>query len=124
MHVVFLSVSSEFGGSEAVLCEVVRGMRNLNPHWRLTAVLPRAGALEPRLQAAGAEVRVLPIPPALLRLGESVAGTPLARGTGMLSAAASLGGYTRRLHRLLDELEPDVIHSNGFKLHVLSARAR
>lgn len=124
MHLVFLSVSSEFGGSEAVLCEVVRGMRSLHPDWRLTAVLPRRGALDPRLQAAGAEVRVLPIPPALLRLGESVGGTPLARGTGLLSAAASLGGYRRRLRGLLDELAPDVIHSNGFKLHVLAARAR
>lgn len=124
MHVVFLSVSSEFGGSEAVLCEVVRGMRRRHPDWTLTAVLPRDGVLEPRLRAAGADVRVLPIPPALLRLGESTGATPLARGTGLLSAAASLGGYTRRLRTLLEELAPDIIHSNGIKLHVLAARAR
>lgn len=124
MHVAFLSVSSEYGGSEAVLCEVVRGMRRLHPDWTLTAVLPRDGTLAPRLRASGADVRVLAIPTALLRLGESKPSTSLARGTGLLSAAASVGGYTRCLRTLLEELRPDAIHSNGFKLHILAARAR
>ena len=124
MHLVFMSVSAELGGSETVLAALVRGMRGLHPDWRLTCVLPRQGPLESRLQSAGADVLVLPIPPALLRLGESSGATPLARGAGLLGAAAAVGGYTRRLRTLFARLEPDVIHSNGFKLHVLAARAR
>ena len=123
MHIVFLSVSAEFGGSEAVLCGLVRGIRQLHPDWRLTTVVPREGGLIPRLRAAGADIRVLPIPAALLRLGESAQG-PLARGAGLLTAATGLRGYTRRLRALLEELSPDVIHSNGFKFHVLAARAK
>lgn len=123
MHLVFLSVSAEYGGSEAVLCGLVHGIRQLHPDWRLTAVLPREGGLVARLRAAGADIDVLPIPPALLRLGESAQGT-LARGAGLLTAATELRGYTRRLRALLTELSPDVIHSNGFKFHVLAARAK
>jgi glycosyltransferase involved in cell wall biosynthesis len=37
--------------------------------------------------------------------------------------AAYVGPYSRRLRRLLTELAPDVLHTNGFKLHVLGARA-
>lgn len=123
MHVVFLSVSSEFGGSEAVLCALVLGVRRVHPEWRLTTVVPRDGSLVARLQSAGADVRLLPIPPALLRLGESAQGT-IARGAGLIAAATALRGYTRQLRELLTELAPDVIHSNGLKLHVLAARAR
>lgn len=123
MHIVFLSVSAEFGGSEAVLCGLVRGVRQLHPDWRLTTVLPREGGLVARLRVAGSDICVLPIPPALLRLGESTQGT-FARGAGLLSAATGLRGYTRRLRAQLTELSPDVIHSNGFKFHVLAARAK
>lgn len=123
MHIVFLSVSAEFGGSEAVLCGLVRGVRQLHPDWRLTTVLPREGGLVARLRVAGSDICVLPIPPALLRLGESTQGT-IARGAGLLSAATGLRGYTRRLRAQLTELSPDVIHSNGFKFHVLAARAK
>lgn len=39
-----------------------------------------------------------------------------------MMAAGSVGPYSRRLARLLADLAPDVIHTNGFKLHVLAAR--
>lgn len=123
MHIAFLSVSSEFGGSEAVLCELVRGLRRLHPDWPLSAVLPRGGPLAKTLQSAGAAVHELPFPPALLKLGESAQGT-ITRGASLVAAAAALPGFTRQLHALLTRLAPDVIHSNGFKFHVLAARAR
>jgi glycosyltransferase involved in cell wall biosynthesis len=123
MHIAFLSVSSEFGGSEAVLCELVRGIRRLHADWPLSAVLPRDGVLAAKLQSAGADVHVLPVPPALLRLGESAQGT-ITRGASLVAAAAALRGFTRQLHAQLTSLAPDVIHSNGFKFHVLAARAK
>ncbi|HEY3883678.1 MAG TPA: glycosyltransferase family 4 protein [Vicinamibacterales bacterium] len=124
MHIVFLSVSSELGGSETVLLELVRGLRRLQRDWRLTAIVPREGPFSFRLRAAGADVRVLAIPAPLLRLGESARATALSRGAALIGAARSVRGYTSRLAMLLNELAPDVIHSNGLKPHVLAARAR
>ncbi|MGH9408430.1 MAG: glycosyltransferase, partial [Vicinamibacterales bacterium] len=116
-------MSSELGGSETVLLELVRGLRRLQGDWRLTAIVPREGPFPSRLRAAGADVRVLAIPAPLLRLGESARATALSRGAALIGAARSVPGYTSRLATLLNELAPDVIHSNGLKLHVLAARA-
>ena len=126
MRITFLSVSSEMGGSESSLLELVRGIRRREPSWGLTVVVPREGPLARRVRETGSDTRVLPLPQALARLGESAMrgrGAVARRGATFLAAAGSLGGYTRRLSALLSEIRTDVLHSNGFKLHVLGTRA-
>jgi glycosyltransferase involved in cell wall biosynthesis len=125
MRLVFLSVSGEMGGSEVSLLELVRGLRRLAPSWRLDLVVPRDGPLAADARAAGAAVHVLPLPPRLARAGETFAGGAaqfVERSAALVMAAGSVGPYSRRLAALLRELAPDVIHTNGFKLHVLAAR--
>jgi glycosyltransferase involved in cell wall biosynthesis len=125
MRVAFLSVSAEMGGSEVSLLELVRGLRRLVPSWRLDVVVPREGPLASAARACGAGVHVLPLPARLARLGETSGRGPVVmvgRGASLVLAAGSLGPYSRRLERLLADLAPDVIHTNGFKLHVLGAR--
>lgn len=125
MRVAFLSVSAEMGGSEVSLLELVRGLRRLVPGWRLDLVVPREGALAAAARHSGAAVHILPLPSRLARLGETPGRGPavmVGRGASLVLAAGSVGGYSRRLARLLGELAPDVIHTNGFKLHVLGAR--
>src|ERR1700730_15903509 len=126
LRVAFLSVSAEMGGSEVSLLEIVRGLRRLVPGWRLDLVVPREGPLAVAARQAGVAVHVLPLPSRLARLGEASgrgAAVMVGRGASLVLAAGSVGGYSRRLTRLLGELAPDVIHTNGFKLHVLGARA-
>jgi glycosyltransferase involved in cell wall biosynthesis len=125
LRVTFLSVSGEMGGSEVSLLELVRGLRRHVPSWRLDLVVPRDGPLAAAARACGAGVHVLPLPSRLARLGEAAGRGPamlMGRGASLVLAAASLGPYSRRLTRLLGELEPDVVHTNGFKPHVLGAR--
>jgi glycosyltransferase involved in cell wall biosynthesis len=125
LRVAFLSVSAEMGGSEVSLLELVRGLRRLVPSWRLDLVVPREGPLASSVRACGAAVHVLPLPSRLARLGEASASGPatmVGRGASLVLAAGSIGSYSRRLARLLVDLVPDVIHTNGFKLHVLGAR--
>ena len=125
MKVTFLSVSAEMGGSEVSLLELVRGLRRIVPRWRLDVVVPREGTLASSMRECGAGVHVLALPSRLARLGESSGrgvATIVGRGTSMVLAAGSVGSYSRRLGRLLSELAPDVLHTNGFKLHVLGAR--
>ncbi len=126
MRVAFLSVSSAMGGSEVSLLELMRGLRRQVPSWRLDLVVPRDGPLATAARACGASVHLLPLPARLARLGETSghgAADLVSRGTALMMAAGSVGPYSRRLARLLGDLAPDILHTNGFKLHVLGARA-
>lgn len=125
MRVTFLSVSAEMGGSEVSLLALVRGLRRHAPSWRLDVVVPREGPLAASARACGAVVHVLPLPARLARLGEGTgrgAADLVGRGAALVLAAGSVRSYSRRLARLLAEVAPDVVHTNGFKLHVLAAR--
>ncbi len=125
MRVAFLSVSSEMGGSEVSLLEAVRGLRRTMPGWRLDVIVPREGPLSDAVAQAGAGVHVLPLPNAIARIGESAHGMRAlaGRGAALLRAAGSAAAYGRRLAGLLSQLRPDIVHSNGLKMHVLGARA-
>jgi glycosyltransferase involved in cell wall biosynthesis len=126
LRVAFLSVSAEMGGSEVSLLELLRGLRRLVPGWHLDLVLPREGPLAKFARACDVAVHVLPLPAPLARLGEAAGGggaaVMIGRGASLVLAAGSVGPYSRQLARLLADLAPDVIHTNGFKLHVLAAR--
>jgi glycosyltransferase involved in cell wall biosynthesis len=65
------------------------------------------------------------LPQRFSRVGEMSGGGAvqlIGRGASLLLATGSLATYSRRLTSLLRDLAPDVIHSNGFKMHVLAAR--
>ena len=126
VRVTFLSVSSEMGGSEVSLLTLVRGLRRAAPAWRLDVILPREGPLSRAVAQAGATAHIVPFPASLSRAGEVSSGGGIAaigRAAALLPAVGGLLGYSRRLARLLKDLSPDIVHSNGFKLHILGARA-
>lgn len=124
MRVALLSVSAGIGGSERCLLELVRGLAGL-PGIEPVVVIPREGTLDAQARAAGAAVRILPMPDALLVLGEWSMRREgeLGRQTVALArAAAATRRYSTAMTQLLREIAPDVVHSNGFKMHVLAAR--
>jgi glycosyltransferase involved in cell wall biosynthesis len=67
------------------------------------------------------DARVLPFPPALAALGDAGAGRALP--VAMALAAPGAGLYLARLRRLLGEMAPGLVHTNGFKMHLLGAWA-
>jgi glycosyltransferase involved in cell wall biosynthesis len=102
----------------------VASLRAAEPAWRLTVVAAEEGPLLERARSLGADARALPFPRALAGLGD--AGAPAGgRGlrTAMLRAAPGSVLYLARLRRLLRTLAPDVVHTNGFKMHLLGAWA-
>jgi hypothetical protein len=126
MRLAFLSVSAECGGSESALWQLVRGVRRLAPETSCVVIVPRDGPLAARVREAGADVRVLPMPDALASFGEwSLRGASdvAKRSAAMLSAVTAAGSYQRALETLLAEIDPDVLHTNGFKAHVIGTRA-
>ena len=128
--IAFLATSAQIGGAETSLLALLEGLRARRPGWPLTVVLPDDGPLVRRCRALDVATRLVPMAPALARLGESAtARAPGAvPGAGALvaasKAAVSIPAYTRRLERALREIRPTVIHSNGLKMHVLTSIAR
>lgn len=126
MRVAFLSVSDQMGGSEAMLLQIAAELRGSRPAWPLHLVLPGPGPLGDRAAALGVHVTVLPMPRSLARLGEAGLSTGRlgAAGVRLVRAALDLPKYERHLRDLLSHIGPDVVHTNGFKAHILAARTR
>lgn len=127
LDVLFLSASGQLGGAERVLLDLIAALRRAYPAARLGVVVAAEGPLVAACRHAGADVTILPFPPSVARLGDS----SLARGGGraraFLSAIVALPGvlaYVVRLRHVLRDRSPTIVHSNGFKMHVLGSLVR
>ncbi len=131
MRIVYLSPSGQLGGAERVLLDVLASMRAAEPEWTLHLVVSEQGPLVERARAVGVPATVVPFPRALARAGDAGAGGPagkqlngLALLQRLLTSGPSAVSYVKKLRRVLGKLAPDVIHTNGFKMHVLGLWAR
>lgn len=110
------------GGAETSLVELLRSVRDGEPAWQLSLVLGEDGPLAALAEKLNVEVIAAPFPRALARLGDTGNG-PLATLGTLLKAAWGTFRYSRRLGGILRSLEPSIVHTNGFKMHVLGAWA-
>jgi glycosyltransferase involved in cell wall biosynthesis len=122
MRVVYLNPCGQMGGAEMSLMDLLASMRAAEPGWQFWLVLGEDGPLAARAKAAGVQVIVAPFPAGLARLGDSGSG-PLGALWSCFRAAAGTLRYAWKLRRTLRELQPDIVHTNGFKMHVLGAWA-
>ena len=128
MKVVYLNPSAQLGGAERSLLDILASIRAAEPDWSLQLVVSGDGPLVRRAAALGVTTTIVPFPPALGRLGDAAAGGPAGNGTSRLallwrlaSAVPMVAAYVRRLRCMLRASAPDVVHTNGFKMHVLGA---
>jgi glycosyltransferase involved in cell wall biosynthesis len=120
LHIVYLSPTGQLGGAETSLREMMAGIRTSCPDWQLTLLLGQDGPLSCIARELGVQVMVVPFPPGLARLSES--NRPIGASLlTLLSASPALLKYRRDLKRVLSSMRPDVIHSNGLKMHLLGA---
>ena len=127
MRITYLSPSGQLGGAETALLDVVASVRAAEPSWPVQVVIASDGPLADRMSALGAVTAILPFPDAVARLGEHGAANGragYARFAAQIGlAAAPIANFTRQLGRTVGAFAPDLVHSNGLKLHVLAARA-
>jgi glycosyltransferase involved in cell wall biosynthesis len=128
LSIVYLSASAAVGGAERALLDLLASLRVAEPAWRLAVVAPEEGALLDAVRALGGEARVLAFPAALAGLGDAGASGSGGRGglallAGMLRAGPGAARYLTQLRALLRKMGPDIVHTNGFKMHLLGARA-
>src|SRR5262245_43362390 len=126
MRVAFISVSAKMGGSEMMLLQILRELRAADAAWGLHVIVPAEGPLSEHTRALGVPAHVVPMPASLLRLGEwgTARRHPVRLAGRLAHAAMDLRGYSSRLGQVLAEVGADVVHTNGFKAHVVAARAR
>ncbi len=131
MRISCLSVSDQLGGSENALAGMIATVRQVRPDWQFQVVLPGNGPLRARLLDLGATCAVVPMPTSLARMGEWAAVEDgwrtvarVALGVRLCEAAAALPRYEAALRRAIGPFQPDIIHTNGLKAHVLGARVK
>ena len=126
MHLLFLNPVGVIGGAERVLLSAVNAVRRLRPMWRVSAILLHRGPLEERLADLGVDVHVVALPPAFSGLGDTQlrAGKTAIRlwqlAWTTLKFAPSGWTFLRRLRRIVRDLNPTLIHSNGMKTHLFA----
>src|SRR5262245_4073940 len=127
LRVMYLNPTGQLGGAETSLLALLSSVRDAEPSWPLHLVMAGNGPLTPAAHALGVDTSVLPFPAALAKLGEHGA---RAEHGGYVRLAARLGcassglpAYVGRLRRAIRSVRPDVIHTNGLKMHLLAGWA-
>jgi glycosyltransferase involved in cell wall biosynthesis len=128
MKILYLNPTAAIGGAERVLLDALASIRALHPGWSLALLAGSDGDLVEDARSLGVAATVMPFPGALAALGDAGAGGPAGAGTawwrvlGRLSAASpAVACYVRQLSHAIAEFQPDLVHSNGFKTHLLGA---
>ena len=130
MRILFLNPVGLFGGAERSLLDIIASIRAARPDWEMRLVAGSDGPLVRRARAMNIDTGVLPMPPSIARLGDSAMRPSSGASYARLSIAASMVGaavatrrYTAMLAREIDRFAPTLIHTNGFKMHLLGAWA-
>jgi glycosyltransferase involved in cell wall biosynthesis len=130
LKILYLNPAGNVGGAERVMIDMLASLRMAHPDWQLEVIAAAPGALIKEVETLGVKAKVVAFPRSLARLGDAAAGGPAGNQNRRLALAARLAAalpaamlYARRLRQAIMQASPDLIHTNGFKMHVLGARA-
>lgn len=125
MKVVYLNPCGEIGGAEVSLLTLIAALRKQRPDFEPYVIATASGALSRRCAELAIPHQVLNLPEAVQKLGDAptaMAPRRLFRSSvGLLRSGAQLSAYVGRLSNALAAAKPDILHSNGFKMHLLAA---
>lgn len=127
MRVMYLAPTGQLGGAETSLLAILASLRRAEPSWPLHVVMAADGPLASAAAQLGVTTTVLPYTPALATLGEhsaaSAGGSYLRLAAQLGRASASVAAYVGELRRAIHLFGPDLVQSNGLKMHLLGAWA-
>jgi len=125
LRITFLNPSGQIGGAERCLLDLVHGLGEQHPDWRAHVVSSGSGPLTDELKRLGVSHETIPFPRALEQLGDTPeAGVKAIHSFGRAAWAAPFTAkYVHRIRGALMRERPDVVHSNGFKMHAIGALA-
>jgi glycosyltransferase involved in cell wall biosynthesis len=125
MRVVYLNPTGEIGGAEASLLTLITALRQERPDFEPYVIATAAGALPDRCAELKIPFHVLALPAGLQRIGDAPTRgglcSAVASTFGILGTGPHLARYRAGLASVLKRAKPDLLHSNGFKMHLLAA---
>ncbi len=136
MKLLYLNASSQLGGAERNLIDTICAVQDRDTsilHERRSAneiavlITAANGPLVAELNRLGVEIILLELPSKIAQLGDSGLKGENNRLISMLSFARNVSllgefiSYWQQLKRSIAQIDPDVIHSNGMKTHLLAA---
>jgi glycosyltransferase involved in cell wall biosynthesis len=123
MKVLYVNPSGGLGGAERVLLNIIDQLKIDNPENQICLLLLENGELANQVELENIEIILLPLPPNLLQLGDSklnhLQSNIFPTILSLLYALLSLPNYILSLRKIIKQIKPDLIHSNGFKSHFL-----
>jgi glycosyltransferase involved in cell wall biosynthesis len=129
MRILYLNPVGILGGAERSLLDLMASVCQTIPEAELFLIVSSPGPLLLEARRIGVNVILLPMTPAMVQLGDSEWGnrlSPKAQLTWLRripQVALESLAYLRKLRKILAKLRPDVVHSNGIKLHLLARLA-
>jgi glycosyltransferase involved in cell wall biosynthesis len=127
MKIVFVSPVGVIGGAERVLLTLFAALQATQPEVKLYLIAGSKGPLLEEAENIGVQVKLLKLPEQINELGDSAFKgknrvtamlTLLLRVTKILPAFQQ---YLEEFRLLLQQINPDLIHSNGIKSHIIIA---
>lgn len=129
MKIVFVNPVGVIGGAERVLLTMIAALLNTKPNIQLFLIVGTDGPLIEAAEKLGVQVKLVKLPEELNQLGDSAFKGSNRAVMGLIllfrlvKILPNIGQYLREFQRSLQQLQSDLIHSNGIKTHLLIALA-
>lgn len=126
MNIVFVNPVGAIGGAERALLTILAALRNAQPNIQLYLIVGTDGLLVESARELGVQVEVLKLPDQVLQLGDSAlkGSSRLSAGFMLLwqgvAAFPAFMQYMVKFRKAIREINPDLIHTNGIKVHLLT----
>jgi glycosyltransferase involved in cell wall biosynthesis len=131
MRVAYLNPTGQMGGAEVALLNFLASLAEVERGPELHLIAADDGPFVAAARELGVSVNVVPFPARLAALGDSAASgdahdrlPSLKLASKLVTGSEAAMVYLRRLRRALHALKPDLIHTNGFKMHILGLWAK
>lgn len=124
MRLLFLNAVGAIGGAERSLLTMLESLRKLDSSIEISLVVGTEGALIEAAKKLGVRVFYLPLPQSINRVGDSGIRSHFSKLKLLLKAGIALPqffGYLQQLYTTIQTVQPDLIHSNSIKTHILLA---
>lgn len=124
MRLLFVNAVGAIGGAERVLLTMIDSLRKLDRKLEIFLIVGTHGALIEAAEALGVTVICLPLPQSISRFGDSGARSHFLKFKLLLKVGLALPkflNYRKQFYRLIQRIQPDLIHSNSIKTHLLLA---
>jgi glycosyltransferase involved in cell wall biosynthesis len=130
VKILYLNPAAHLGGAERSLLDLMTEVRALRPDWQLSLIAGEDGPLLEAAREIGVAARAIEYRSGLARFGDSAAANSpggamqtarLLAGLGRAGIAAL--SHVPALRSAIGAERPDIVHSNGFKAHILAAWA-